>query len=124
MDNRKKRGSEDGAHHLSEPGDIFIVQAVMGGRPADDSLYPARVAQDLEVLGDGSLGDGQVVLISPVIQPGCVTGNCMIAKRTGLPRALNMTTSRSCSAPEMARVQQDSGKFIASPLLYRKITMK
>lgn len=52
---------EDGAHGLFEPGDPFFPQAVTGGRALDLSLDPARLPQDLEMLGNGRLGDGQVV---------------------------------------------------------------
>jgi len=46
--------------------------------------------------------------MSPVIHPGCVTRNFIISKRVGFPRALNITTNRSSSVPEISSVQQGS----------------
>src|SRR5579875_3623143 len=49
-------------NRLFQPGDLLLVAAVADGRTVNDSLDQAGLAQDLQMLGEGRLGDRQVTV--------------------------------------------------------------
>jgi hypothetical protein len=52
-------GLENLSNRCSKPGNVLFIQAVAGRRAFYHASDPTGLAQNLEVLGNGGLGDGQ-----------------------------------------------------------------
>jgi hypothetical protein len=109
-----RRWLKNFAHPGFEPGNIVFIQPVAHGWPFGDTANPASLTQHLQMLRYRRLGDGQKFDDVTGDAAGTRDQEFHNFKADGLPNALNIATKRSCSAPEISKVQQGGGIVIGS----------